>query len=324
MDRLLLAIVVIIGVPAATVLYAWLVEQLLARLPGGVAKGLRPWLWIAPAMVLLLSFLVYPVVRTVVLSFMNANSTTFVGLENFRYTFTDPLMLSAFRNNLVWLLIFPPVVVTIALLIAVLADRVKYEGLVKAVVFIPMAISFVAAGVIWKLMYDYQPAGRAQTGTLNAFLMGIFPDFEPVAWLINYPINNAALIVIGLWMWTGFSTVILSAGLKGIPDELLEASRIDGANEFQIFRHITFPLLSSTIAVVLTTQVISVLKIFDIIYVMTNGNFNTDVIANIMYKQLFTFHHLGRASAIATVLLLLTIPVMIFNVRRFNVQEELR
>lgn len=324
MDRLLLALVVVIGVPAATVLYAWLVEQLLARLPNGVAKGLRPWLWIAPAMLLLLSFLVYPVIRTIILSFMNANSTMFVGLDNFRYTFTDSLMLSAFRNNLVWLLIFPPVVVAVALLIAVLADRVKYEGLVKAVVFIPMAISFVAAGVIWKLMYDYQPVSRAQTGTLNAVLMGLLPDFEPVAWLINYPINNAALIVIGLWMWTGFSTVILSAGLKGIPEELMEASRIDGANELQIFQHITLPLLSSTIAVVLTTQVISVLKIFDIIYVMTNGNFNTDVIANIMYKQLFTFHHLGRASAIAAVLLLLTIPVMIFNIRRFNVQEELR
>jgi alpha-glucoside transport system permease protein len=324
MDRLLLGLIVVFGVPAATVLYAFLIEQLLRVMPNNASRRLRPWLWLLPALSLLTFFLVYPTINTVILSFQNARGTAFVGLENYIYSFTNPVMLSAFRNNLTWLIVFPAITLSIALAIAILADRVWYENLVKAVVFIPMAISFVAAGVIWKLMYDYQPPVRPQTGTVNAFLMAVFPNFDPIAWLINFPLNNFALIFIGIWMYAGFATVILSAGLKSIPEELLEAARIDGANEFSIFRHITLPLLSSTIAVVATTMVISVLKIFDIIYIMTNGNFDTEVIANRMYKELFTFHHVGRASAIATILLLLTIPIMLANIRRFRSQEELR
>ena len=324
MNRLLLAIVVVVGVPAATVLYAFLIEKLLGIMPNNWSRRLRPWMWIFPALFLLIFYLIYPSVNTIILSFKNGNGSAFVGLQNYVYTFTNPAMLSAFRNNLIWLFLYTGITLVIALLIAVLADRVRYEPLVKAVVFIPMAISYVAAGVIWKLVYDFAPITSNQVGLLNAVLTGIFPNFQPIAWLINFPINDIALIVIGIWMYTGFATIILSAGLKSIPVELLEASRIDGANEFQIFRHITLPLLSSTIAVVATTMIISVLKIFDIIYVMTNGNFNTEVIANRMYKELFTFHHLGRASAIATILLLLTIPVMLYNINQFTAQEELR
>ena len=324
MDRLLLALVVIVGVPAATVLYAWLVEQLLLRMPANTQRRLRPWFWLAPALFLLIFYLVYPAINTIILSLRNANGTGFVGLQNYVYTFTNQGMLSAMRNNLIWLLIYPLITLSIALMIAVLSDRVRYESLVKAVVFIPMAISYVAAGVIWKLMYEYAPPSRPQIGTINALLTNLIPSFEPKAWLIDFPINDIALIGIGIWMYTGFATVILSAGLKSIPVELLEAARIDGAGEFDIFRHITMPLLASTIAVVATTMIISVLKIFDVIYVMTNGNFNTEVIALRMYKELFTFHHLGRASAIATILLLFTIPVMLYNIRRFRAQEELR
>ncbi len=324
MNRVLLGLIVVFGVPALTVLYAYVIELFLNRLPDKVSRRFRPWLWLAPALALLLIFLVYPTIQTIYYSFMNANSTKAVGLANYVFAFTNPAMLSSFRNNLVWLLLYPTVTLVIALLIAVLSDRVWYENIVKAVVFIPLAISFVAAGVIWKLMYDYSPAGSNQIGTVNALLLALIPGFAPKAWLINYPINNIALILIGIWMYVGFATVILSAGLKSIPDEILEAAKIDGANEGQIFRNITLPLLSSTIAVVATTMIISVLKIFDIIYVMTNGNFNTDVIANRMYKELFTFNNIGRASTIATILLLLTIPIMIFNIRRFRAQEELR
>jgi alpha-glucoside transport system permease protein len=324
MERLSLALIVIIGVPAATVLYAYLIEMLLRVFPDTVSRRLRPWFWIAPALALLIFYLFLPAIQTIIIAFQNATTTAFVGLDNFRFAFTDRLMLVAFRNNLIWLFLYTSITLGLALLIAVLADRVRYENAVKAIVFIPMAISYVAAGVIWKLMYEYAPAGRPQIGTVNAIFNSIIPDFEPVAWLINAPINNIALIAIGIWMYTGFATVILSAGLKSIPDELMEASRIDGANEFQIFRHITLPLLSSTIAVVATTMIISVLKIFDVIYVMTNGNFNTEVIAVQMYKQMFVFRHLGRASAIATILLLATIPVMLYNVNRFRSQEELR
>jgi alpha-glucoside transport system permease protein len=324
MNRIILGLVVVIGVPAATVLYAFIIEWLLNRLPSAISRRLRPWLWVGPAFVLLTVYLIYPTLQTIYYSFRDANSTQFVGLTNFIYSFTNPAMRSSFQNNLIWLLLYPTFTLGIALIIAVLSDRVWYENVVKAVVFIPMAISFVAAGVIWKLMYDFQPVGQPQTGTLNALVMTLFPGALPRAWLTNYPINNVALIIIGIWMYAGFATVILSAGLKSIPVELLEASRIDGANEFQIFRNITLPLLSSTLAVVATTMVINVLKIFDVIYIMTNGNFNTDVIANRMYKELFTFHNLGRASAIATILLILTIPVMIINIRRFRAQEELR
>ncbi len=226
-------------------------------------------------------------------------------------------------NNFIWVLIMPPLTLLIALIVAVLADRVWYENAVKAIVFIPMAISYVASSIIWKLMYDYQPPGAPQTGLLNGIL-NKFPGAQPVAWLIQYPINDIALIAIGIWMNVGFATVILSAGLKSIPVELLEAARIDGGTEWQIFKNITFPLLGSTIAVVATTMVIGVLKIFDVVYVMTNGNYNTEVIADRMYKELFTFFNTGHASAVATILLIFTIPVMLFNIRRFNEQEELR
>jgi alpha-glucoside transport system permease protein len=322
MDRLLLGLVVVFGVPALTVLYAFLAEFLLGRMSNNVSRRLRPWFWIGPALLLLMVYLVYPTIQTIILAFQNANSTQNVGFENFRYAFTNPGMLSAFRNNLMWLLLYPTITLLVALLVAVLADRVRYEGMVKAVVFIPMAISFVAAGVIWKLMYEFRPARADQIGTVNA-IIDLFGG-APRPLLISYPSNNFWLILIGVWMYVGFATVILSAGLKSIPVELLEASRIDGANEWQIFRNITLPLLSSTIAVVATTMIISVLKIFDIIYVMTLGNFQTEVIAVRMYKELFTFHHLGRASAIATLLLLLTIPVMVLNIRRFTAQEDLR
>lgn len=324
MERLFTALIVVIGVPAATVLYVYLAEQLLTRLPDRLATRLRPWFWVGPALVLLFFYLVYPVINTLVLSMMNADSSTFVGLENYVYSFTNNIMLSAFRNNLLWLVFCTTFTVGFGLLIAIMADRVQYETFVKALVFLPMAISYVAASVIWKLMYEYQPPARPQTGTVNAILTTLIPNFEPMAWLINQPINNFALIIIGIWMWTGFCVVILSAALKGIPEELLEAARIDGANEFQILRHITLPLMSSTIAVVTTTMVINVLKVFDIVYTMTNGNFNTEVIANRMYKEMFNVRHFGRASSIAVILLLAIIPIMILNIRRFREQEAQR
>ena len=210
--------------------------------------------------------------------------------------------------------------VTLGLLVAVLTDRVPYESVAKAIVFLPMAISFVAAGVIWKFMYDYRPPGLPQTGTLNAVVTAV--GAQPRAWLIDAPGNNFALIAVAVWTWVGFCTVILSAGLKGIAPEILEAARVDGASEWLIFRHVIVPLMSPTIAVVATTMVIFALKAFDIVYVMTNGNYDTEVIANRMYKEMFNFRHFGRAAAIAVVLLAAIVPVMWFNVGRFRAQEE--
>ncbi|HBY94237.1 MAG TPA: ABC transporter [Chloroflexi bacterium] len=321
-SRLLLAIIVIVGVPAATVAYVWLVERVVALLPNKSQPRVRPWLWVGPALALLTFYLIYPTINTAYLSLLNADSTKFVGLENYVYFFTNNATLTALRNNVLWLIFFTLLTVTLGLLIAVLFDRVSYEAAAKALIFMPLALSFVAAGVIWKLMYDFQPPGRPQTGTLNA--IGTLFGGDPVAWLVNRPTNNPALIWVGVWMWTGFAMVILSAGLKGIPTEILEAGRVDGANEWQILRRITIPMLGSTIAVVATTMVIWALKVFDIVYVMTNGNFGTEVIANRMYKEMFNFRNFGRASAIAIVLLLAIIPVMLVNIRRFREQEAIR
>jgi alpha-glucoside transport system permease protein len=321
-DRVGLLLAVVVGVPAATAGYAWLVEQGLGLLPPRGARRARPWLWLLPAAAFLLLFLVYPVVQTVLLSLYDASSVHFVGLANYAYVFTDGSMLSAMRNNLIWLVFFTLITVTLGLLVAVLTDRVPYESAAKGIIFLPMAISFVAAGVIWKFMYDYRPPGTPQTGTLNAALTAF--GAEPHAWLIDAPGNNLALVAVAVWTWTGFCAVILSAGLKGIPPDVLEASRVDGASEWQIFRYVIVPLISPTIAVVTTTMIIFALKAFDVVYVMTNGNYDTDVIANVMYKQLFNYRDFGRSAAIAVVLLLAIVPVMFFNVSRFRAQEEQR
>jgi alpha-glucoside transport system permease protein len=322
MNRIVTAVIVVVGVPAATVAYVALVEALTGRLPYHTRRRVRPWLWVGPALFLLAFYLIYPTLNTIYLSLFNADSSQFVGLENYKYVFTNQAMLSSLKNNVLWLVLLTGLTVGFGLAFAVLFDRVKYEAVAKALIFVPMAISFVAAGVIWKLMYDYQPPGQPQTGTLNAVVAGL--GGQPIAWLVNSTTNNPALIWVGVWVWTGFALVILSAGLKGIPQEIIEAARVDGANEWQILTRITIPMMSSTIAVVATTMVIYALKAFDIVYVMTNGNFDTDVIANRMYKEMFNFQQFGRASAIAVVLLAAIVPVMLININRFRRQEEIR
>ena len=323
-DRLILAAIAVVGVPAALAGYVTLAEGFLGLIPERPRAKLRPWLWLAPALAFLLVFLVYPTIRTIVLSFYGSNSERFVGLANYAYVFTDGTMLMALRNNALWLAFFTLLTVTLGLLIAVLTDRVEYEAVAKAIVFLPMAISLVAAGVIWKFMYDFRPPGTPQTGTVNAALTALLPDFRPQAWLINPPVNNFALIVAAVWVWTGFCMVVLSAGLKGVPSEILEAARVDGAHEWQVFWRVIVPMLGSTIAVVATTMMIMALKAFELVYVTTNGNFDTEVIANRMYKELFNVRDFGRASAVAVVLLAAIVPVMLFNLRRFREQEAMR
>jgi alpha-glucoside transport system permease protein len=323
-DPLVMGLLVAAGVPAAQVGYVYLVEILLRGLPEKTQRRMRPWLWLAPALALIGLFLVYPALHTAWLSVKDARSVTFVGLENYRFVFTNRAMLAAFRNNLLWLTVFTTLTVGLGLLMAVLTDRVRYERLVKSVMFLPMAISFVAASVIWKFVYEFRPAGAPQIGLLNAVLTALRPDARPIAWLVDLRFNNLALILVAVWVWVGFCLVILSAALKGVDSELLEAARCDGCTEWQVFRRIVLPILGTTIAVVATTMVIFALKAFDVVYVMTNGNFNTEVIANRMYKEMFNFRHFGRASAIAVILFLATVPVMAANIRRFRGQETVR
>lgn len=289
-------------------------------------KRLRSLLWISPAVLFLVVFLVYPVIETLRISFMNADSSAFIGLGNYIRVFTEENTQLALLNNLLWVFFFVGVTVALGLTVAVLTDRVRYEVAAKALIFIPMAISFVAAGVIWKFMYTFQPEGFTQWGTLNAVLTSV--GGSPIGWLVDkgripvYGINNIAITAAGIWMWTGFAMVVLSAGLKGIPAEIIEAARVDGASEWQIFWRIIIPLLSTTIAVVATTLIINALKVFDLVFIMTSGNFDTDVIANRMWKEMFIFRNFGMASALAAVLLLTIIPVMLLTVRRFRRQEE--
>ncbi len=285
--------------------------------------GRAHWLYLAPALLLLGVFLVYPSAETIRLSFYGPRSETFVGFQNYIRAFTSRPMLIAFRNNLLWLGVFTLFTVGMGLILAVLLDRVRYEAVIKSVIFLPMAISYVAAGVIWRFMYAFRPAVAPQIGLLNAIVVGL--GGQPVGWLIQRPwVNNLALIVVGVWVWTGFCMVIISAAYKGIPKEMQEAARIDGANEWQVFRHVTIPFLKSTLAVVTTTMIVFVLKVFDIVYMMTNGAYDTDVIANRMYNEMFQFNNYGMASAIAVILFLAIIPFLVINVRRFRAQEAVR
>ncbi|MDI9421322.1 MAG: sugar ABC transporter permease [Bacillota bacterium] len=276
--------------------------------------GVTPLVYVGPAVLFLLVYQVYPALQTIYFSFMDRRSQAFVGLDNYRYVFTSSVMLTAFRNNLLWLIFFTAGTVGLGLLFAILADRVKHESLAKSVIFMPMAISFVGAGVVWKFMYAYKPPGSEQIGLLNQILVVL--GFEPKGWLLQSPLNNFALIAVGLWIWTGYCMVILSAAYKAIPKELMEAAQVDGATDLQVFRHITIPEMRPALTMVITTMLVNVLKIFDIIYVMTNGNFGTEVIANRMFKEMFQFANTGRASAIAVVLFLMIIPIMYANIRQ--------
>jgi len=304
------------------------------KVPKIMKQGrVAPWLYVAPALIIMSFFIVYPMVSTVLLSFRNAGSTLPASaaciagepcwgiFENYRYALTSSIMLTAFRNNLLWILLMVSGTVGMGLLIAVLADRVRYEKFAKAIIFLPMAISFVGAGVIWKFMYDYG-SGKIQIGLLNAILKSL--GAQPVSWLTQPGINNLSLIVVGIWMWTGFCMTILAAALRGVPTEILEAARVDGATEWHVFWSIIVPVIMPTIAVVITTMIINVLKIFDIVYVMTGGNYGTEVIANRMYVEMYNSHQTGRATAIAVVLILVIIPAMIYNIRRFQEQEAIR
>ena len=322
--RLGTAIIVVVGVPAVLIGYIWLTEQLLRAFGQRIRPKLRPWLWLAPALAFLGVFLVYPTLGTIVRSFENKAGTSFIGLDNYAWFFTNDASLIALRNSLIWLVALTAFTVGVGLLIALLVDRVRYETVAKSVIFVPLAISMVAASVIWFFMYFYVTPPEPQVGTLNAILE-VF-GIEPVAWLqvTDYAFNTILLVVVMAWMWTGFAMVILSAALKGINPELLEAARVDGASERQVFRGITLPLLAPTIAVVTTTMIITALKAFDIVYVMTSGNFDTQVVAFQMIKQLYDFGQPGRASAIAVILLLAIIPVMAINIRRFRAQEAIR
>lgn len=311
-----IAIVAIIwGVGGVAALYFvsnWFVE----RLGQQWVTRLQPFVFIGPAVVILAWYLAVPTVRTLALSFFNEDSSEFVGLSNYGKVFSERIMIEAWTNNLVWMFTGTALTVIFGLMIAVLADRSRFERVAKSLIFMPMAISMVGAGVIWKFVFDVNP----NIGLLNSVVAGA--GGQPQAWLsLVQPWNNLFLIVVMVWLQTGYAMVLISAAIKGISDELLEAARVDGANEFQIFFRIIIPNISGTLLTVITTIVIFTLKIFDIVMVMTGGQFGTEVIGVRFYREMFTNGNAGVGSAIAIVLLIAVVPVMLYNLREFSKRE---
>jgi alpha-glucoside transport system permease protein len=327
LEQVMSALVAIaIGVGAAFIYFwgsNWLLDRIFPFRDGDgdtavrnqrLATAIRPWLFLGPAMLALGIYLVYPVFETLRLSFHGRDGETFAGLSNYRWLAVDGGFRESMFNNFLWLLVVPALSTFFGLVAAVLTDRIWWGNIAKSLIFMPMAISFVGASVIWKFVYDYRAAGEQQIGILNAFVTSL--GLEPQAWIALPFWNNFFLMAILVWIQTGFAMVILSAALRGIPEETIEAAIIDGANSFQIFFRIMVPQIAGTIAVVWTTITILVLKVFDIVFAMTNGQWNTQVLANYMYDWMFRGFDFGRGAAIAMVIMLLVTPIMVWNIRR--------
>lgn len=284
---------------------------------------IRPWLFVGPALLLLGVYLVYPVYETLRLSFFDRTGEVFFGLGNYIWAFRDPEFLRSILNNIQWLIIVPTMSTALGMLVAVLADRVAWGTIAKSMIFMPMAISFVGASVIWKFVYDFRGPDAPQIGVLNAIVVGL--GGEPQAWITIPFWNSLLLMVILIWIQTPFAMVIFSAALRGIPEETIEAARIDGANEVVIFFKIMIPQMMSTVMVVWTTITIIVLKVFDIVLAMTNGQWNTEVLANLMFDWMFRGGgDFGRGSTVALIIMIAVIPIMIWNIRRFQKEEGMR
>ena len=286
------------------------------------ANMIRPWLFLFPALFALGLYLAYPVVETIRLSLTDRDQGgAFVGLANYSQMLGEPKFWEAMRNNMLWLIVVPALSTAFGLLVAQLTDRLAWGNFAKSLIFMPMAISFVGAAVIWKLVYDARPPGTEQIGVLNALYIW-FGGTEPQQWLTLPFWNNFFLMIVLVWIQTGFAMVILSAALRGIPEETVEAAIVDGANPFQIFFQIKVPQIMGTIVVVWTTITIVVLKVFDIVFAMTNGQWETQVLANYMYDKLFRASDWGVGSAAAMVIMLLVTPILVWNV--YNARKEMR
>lgn len=313
------------GVGGATIFFYFL-HMFVDGLPRRLSQGVIPYAFLLPGFALIGLMLLYPAIQTIVYSFANKDSTAWVGLDNYRTIFTDGAFWDSILNNVLWLLIVPAITVAIGVVVAVLADKLSAQGekVVKSAVFLPMAISFVGASAIWGLVYEYQDASRPQTGLLNAIVTAFGGD--PQTWLqvSTARLNSVLLMVILIWLQVGFSMVLLSSAIKGVPDDTLEAARIDGASELQIFWKVVIPQIKGTIITVFITVLITVLKVFDIVYVLTNGNYKTNVIANLFFNKMFADSEAGIASSIVVILLVAILPVLVYQVKQFRDAEANR
>ncbi len=314
-------IALVAGVGGAYALFYFL-NMFVEGLPGRLSNGLIPYAFLLPGLGLLTLMLLYPTVQTINFSFANDDSTAYVGLENFREIFGDSEFRQSMFNNLLWLLVVPAVTVAIGLVVAVLADRLSARGekVAKSVIFLPMAISFVGASAIWSIVYAYN-TGDSPVGLLNAIWESLGGTRQTWLQIDNARLNSLLLMVILVWLQVGFGMILLSSAIKGVPEDTLEAARIDGASEFQIFTRVVVPQIKGTLITVFITVLILVLKVFDIVYVLTDGRNKTQVIANLFFNKLFVAQDAGVAAAIVVVLLIAITPVLVYQVRHFRREE---
>jgi len=311
------------GVGGAAIFFYFL-NMVVEGLPSKPSIALMPYAYLLPAIGLIGLMLIYPAVQTINYSFANSDSTAYVGLQNYKDIFKLEEFQQSIVNNILWLLVVPVFAVGVGLVVAVMADKLSVTGekVSKSLIFVPMAISFVGASAIWGLVYAYNNAGQTQTGLLNAIWTGLGGD--PQTWLSisTARLNSFLMMVILIWLQVGFAMILLSSAIKGVPEETLEAARIDGASEWKIFWQVVVPQVKGTMITVYVTVVILVLKVFDIVYVLTNGRDKSNVIANLFFNELFANGQAGIASAIVVILLIAVMPVLYYQVRHFR-QEEL-
>lgn len=323
MANLMSAVVAIAaGVGGIVVLY-WLLNKIVEQLPAKWEERLKPYVFIGPALALLGVFLVWPAVRTIVLSFFGRDADEFVGLANYTNLGTDPALRESILNTVLWVIIVPVLAVGVGLLVAVLADRLKptMEKVTKSLIFMPMAVAMVAAATTFKLIYEWRPEGTGQIGILNAIWTSL--GGEPQTWLriSTANLNSVLLMIVLVWLWAGFAMVLLSAAIKNVPEDTLEAARVDGASEIQIFFRVVVPQIATTIMVAATTITLVVLKTFDIVWVATGGQFGTEILPVTFIRELITFRNQGQAAAVIVAIMVATAPIMIYNVRRYREQE---
>jgi len=289
------------------------------RANGKKARPIALVIFLAPALVLLLAGLIIPAIRTFLFSFMNPDSNAWVGFDNYYWMTQDPNIKTIMVNTILWILVVPIFTAALGLLLAIMLDRIKHESIPKSLLFMPMAISFVGASIIFKFVYEYNEPDEVQIGLLSTIVK--FLGGTPSDWMLSKPLNTFLLMIIYVWTQMGFGMVILSAAIKAVPSDIVEASSLDGAAGWRLFRNITFPMIKGTFIVVLATGVVGALKVFDIVRTMTGGNFSTNVLANEMYSQVFVQFDTGKGSALAIVLFLLVTPILVYNIRSLRMER---
>jgi len=290
------------------------------RANGKKARPIALVVFLAPSLVLLLAGLIIPGIRTILFSFMNPDSNDWVGFDNYTWMLEDPNVKTIMANTILWILVVPLFTAGLGLLLAIMLDRIKHESIPKSLLFMPMAISFVGASIIFKFVYEFRDPGEVQIGLLSAIVE--FLGGTPKDWMLSKPLNTFLLMIIYVWTQMGFGMVILSAAIKAVPSDIVEASALDGAHGWRLFRNITFPMIKGTFIVVLATGVVGALKVFDIVRTMTGGNFSTNVLANEMYSQVFVQFDQGKGSALAVILFLLLTPILIYNIRSLRMERS--